>query len=302
VITVRIGILFPHYELGDDAPGTAAAAAATYARTVEDAGFAHLAMHDHILGADVTNRPEWQGPYNVTHAFHEPFVLMGYLAAVTERLEFLTDILVLPQRQTPLVAKQAAEVDVLSQGRLRLGVGVGYTPIEFEGLGVDYATRGARFDEQLEVLRLLWTQDVVSYHGRFHTLDAVGIRPLPVQRPIPLWLGGGDGATQHALRRIGRLADGWLPSLVPGVDDEALKRTMDTVMSAAAGSGRDPGDLEIDGMVQVSKPFDPKETEARMRAWMDFGATRITFRCLDVGYRFDEHLDVASKLATYADW
>jgi probable F420-dependent oxidoreductase len=295
---VQIGILFPHDELPDDAPGSAV----EYAQAVEAAGFSHLAMHEHILGIDLGTHPDAPPPYNIAHAFHEPFVLIAHLAAVTRRLEFLTDIMVLPQRQTALVAKQAAEVDVLSGGRLRLGVGIGYNPYEYASVGVDFASRAMRFEEQIEVLRLLWTQEVVTYDGRFHSLSGAGIRPLPVQRPIPLWLGGGAGASARALERIGRLADGWLPSLVPGVDDDAMRLTMDTVFGAAAANGRPDGEPEIEGMVQVSKPFDPTETEARMQAWMSFGATRLTFRALDVGYAFPEHLDVVDQLSRYCDW
>jgi probable F420-dependent oxidoreductase len=295
---VRTGMIFPHYELGDDQ----ASAAVTYARAVEAAGFAHLAMHDHILGIDPAAHPNAPGPYDASYAFHEPFVLMGHLAAVTEHLSFMPDVMVLPQRQTALVAKQAAEVDVLSRGRLRLGVGVGYNAFEYASIGVDFASRGARFEEQITLLRLLWTQEVVTFAGRFHSIDAAGIRPLPVQRPIPLWLGGGEGATTRALQRIGRLADGWLPNLVPGVDDAALRRTMDTVFTAAADSGRPDGSLQVEGMIQVSKPFDPAETEMRMQAWIGFGATRLTFRCLDVGYTFAEHLDLVARLSRYCAW
>lgn len=295
---MRLGLLFPHYELADDAPASAAA----YARAAESAGFTHLAMHEHILGIDKAQHPTAPPPYDIGHSFHEPFVLMGYLAALTERLEFMTDIMVLPQRQTALVAKQAAEVDVLSGGRIRLGAGIGYNPFEYASVGADFGTRGARFEEQIHLLRLFWTQEVVKFDGRFHTVDGAGIRPLPVQRPIPLWLGGGDGATLRALDRIGRLADGWLPSMVPGVDDDALRRTLDAVFTAASASGRPDGTPEIEGMVQVFKPFDPAAIEARMHAWLGFGATRLTFRCLDVGYTFAEHLELIEQLARYCEW
>lgn len=289
---MRIGMTFPHYELSDAGP----ARVTEYVQAVEQSGFDHLAVYDHVLGADQATRPEWRGPYNTTHLFHEPFVLFGFLAALTDRLELVSEVLILPQRQTALVAKQAAEVDVLSRGRLRLCVGIGWNPVEYEALGIDFNSRGARLEEQIQVLRLLWTQELVTYEGRFHTIDRAGILPLPVQRPIPLWLGGGAGATPRALRRIGRLADGWVPSLVPGGDDETLMRTIDTVRMAAADSGRDPDAIHIEGIVQVDRPFDRAAVDRRMQAWVDAGATRLTFRCLEVGYSSQEHLEIVRIL------
>jgi probable F420-dependent oxidoreductase len=295
---MRYGVTLPHYELGRDGPDRVSA----YALAAEQAGLDHLAVNDHVMGADQSARPDWQGYYNSTYLFHESFVLFGFLAALTTRIEFVSQILILPQRQTALVAKQAAEVDVLSHGRLRLGVGIGWNPVEYGCLGIDFASRGARFEEQVEVLRLLWSQESVTYQGRFHDIDRAGILPLPVQRPIPLWFGGGDGATPRALQRIGRLADGWVPNLVPGVDDEALGRTIDTVRAASVDVGRDADAVEINGIVQVDKPFDGPLLERRMQAWIAFGATRLTFRGLDVGYTFDEHIDLVHRLgATYRE-
>jgi len=197
---VDLGVVFPQTEIGTD-PGAIAA----FARAAEDLGFAHLLIYDHVLGA-VPRGGEWLG-YTYEDAFHEPLVLLGYLAGVTTRLVLATGILILPQRQTALVAKQAAEVDLLTQGRLRLGVGVGWNNVEYEVLGENFHQRGARLEEQIAVLRALWTQEVVTFTGRFHRIIEAGINPLPVQRPIPIWFGG---ESEAAMRRIARLGDGWI--------------------------------------------------------------------------------------------
>jgi probable F420-dependent oxidoreductase len=197
---MEYGVVFPQTEIGTD-PGAIAA----FARAAEDLGFAHLLVYDHVLGA-VPRGEAWLG-YTCKDAFHEVLVLLGYLAAVTSRLALATGILILPQRQTALVAKQAAEIDVLSGGRLRLGVGVGWNDVEYEALGEDFHRRGARLEEQVAVLRALWTQEAVTFAGRFHRITAAGINPLPVQRPIPIWFGG---ESEAAMRRIARLGDGWI--------------------------------------------------------------------------------------------
>jgi len=197
---MEYGAVFPQTEIGTD-PGAIAA----FARAAEDLGFAHLLVYDHVLGA-VPRGEAWLG-YTCKDAFHEVLVLLGYLAAVTSRLVLATGILILPQRQTALVAKQAAEIDVLSGGRLRLGVGVGWNDVEYEALGEDFHRRGARLEEQVAVLRALWTQEAVTFAGRFHRITAAGINPLPVQRPIPIWFGG---ESEAAMRRIARLGDGWI--------------------------------------------------------------------------------------------
>lgn len=197
---MELGVVFPQTEIGTD-PGAIAA----FAQAAEDLGFAHLLIYDHVLGA-VPRGGEWLG-YTHEDMFHEPLVLFGYLAGLTTRLVLATGILILPQRQTALVAKQAAEVDVLSRGRLRLGVGVGWNSVEYDVLGEDFHRRGARLDEQIAVLRALWTHEVVTFTGRFHRIIEAGINPLPVQRPIPIWFGGESDA---AIRRIARLGDGWI--------------------------------------------------------------------------------------------
>src|ERR1700689_164387 len=183
-VPVNIGVVFPQTEIGPDAGAVRA-----YAQGAEELGFTHVLAYDHVLGADPAVHEGWNGPYDVRSTFHEPLVLFGYLAALT-RMELVTGIIILPQRQTALVAKQAAEVDLLPGGRFRLGIGLGWNPVEYEALGQDFTTRGRRMEEQVELLRRLWTQPTVSYHSNDEQVVGAGISPLPVQRPIPIWIGG----------------------------------------------------------------------------------------------------------------
>ena len=181
---MRIGAIFPQKEIGAQREGVH-----RFVEAVEALGYDHVAIYDHVLGADISNRPDWRGPYTSDTEFHEVLVLFGYCAAITHRIELVTSILILPQRQTALVAKQAAEIDILSGGRLRLGVGLGWNDVEYESLGENFHNRGRRIEEQIEVLRQLWTRPVITFKGRWHEINAAGIQPLPVQRPIPIWMG-----------------------------------------------------------------------------------------------------------------
>ena len=212
---MQLGVTFPQTEIGADP-----VALRDYAQAAEDLGFAHLIVYDHVIGADAQKHEGWAGGYTSKDMFHEPFVLFGYLAALTQRLELVTAVLILGQRQTALVAKQAAEVDVLSGGRIRLGIGVGWNHVEYEALGEDFHTRGRRSEEQVELLRALWTQEVIDFKGHWHRVTHAGINPLPVQRPIPIWIGAGGRTHQVppevSLRRIGRIADGWFPPVPSG--------------------------------------------------------------------------------------
>src|SRR5262245_17092525 len=183
---MRIGVTFPQSDIELDAGATR-----EWAQAVEELGFDHIVAYDHVLGAGRTNRPDWEGFHDEHDRFHEVLVLFGFLAAVTTKIELVTGILCLPQRQTALVAKQAAEIDLLSGGRLRVGVGVGWNGVEFEGMGADFRTRGRRIEEQIEVLRALWTSPTIEFEGEFHSLPDVGINPLPSRRPIPIWYGSG---------------------------------------------------------------------------------------------------------------
>lgn len=225
---MRFGAVFPTNEIGDDP-----LAVRDWAQAAEELGYSHIATYDHVLGAVHEGRepPLW-GPYSEAHPFHEPFVLFGFLAAVTTEVILETSIVILPQRQAALVAKQAAEVDVLSGGRLRLGVGSGWNPVEYEALGMSWKGRGARFDEQIRVIRALWEQEVVDFDGDHHRIDRAGIAPRPARR-IPIWFGGG---TAPAMRRAARLGDGF----VFGGSTRRLGDQLDDLDRILAEEGRDP--------------------------------------------------------------
>src|SRR3984893_7109054 len=236
---MHIGVTFPQTEIGADP-----LVIRDYAQAAEGLGYSHLVAFDHVLGAEPTHRPGWRG-YTWRDMFHEPFVLFGYLAALTQ-LELLTSVIILPQRQTVLVAKQAAEVDVLTGGKLRLGVGVGWNPVEYEALGMDFHTRGRVVEEQIEVMRLLWSQEVVTYKGKFHTITEAGLNPLPVRRSIPIWLGG---RAEVLLRRTARLGDGWLPQ---GKPDQQMGENLDRLRSYIREAGRDPTEVGIEARLNAS--------------------------------------------------
>jgi probable F420-dependent oxidoreductase len=190
---MRIGAVFPQTEIGSDPQAVHA-----WAEAVEQLGYTHILAFDHVIGAGTASRPDWRGPYSSATMFHEPFVLFGYLASITRTVELVTDVIILPQRQTALVAKQAAEVDVLSGGRLRLGIGIGWNDVEYQVLNQNFADRGRRSEEQIEVLRALWSSPEITYRGRWHTIEDAGLNPLPPRRTIPIWIGGGVESKQRS--------------------------------------------------------------------------------------------------------
>lgn len=281
---MRLGVVFPQTEISSD-PGAIRA----YGQAVEDIGYSHVLTYDHVLGADLTNRPDWRGAYSKTDMFHEPFVLFGFLAGVTSRLEFVTGILILPQRQTVLVAKQATEVDVLSGGKFRLGIGVGWNAVEYEALGENFHNRGRRSEEQIEVLRRLFTEETVTYDGRWHHIDAAGLNPLPVQRPIPIWLGGGSEAT---LRRTARLADGWFPLLPP---DDRARRAIADLHRYAGEAGRDPTSIGIEARVSIGQS-DEETWRRHLQAWIELGANYISVNTMNAGLATpQEHIEALRR-------
>jgi probable F420-dependent oxidoreductase len=223
-------------------------------------GYAHILTFDHVLGANPDRAGGWKGPYTYRHSFHEPFVLFGFLAAATRRVELVTGILILPQRQTALVAKQAAAVDVLSGGRLRLGVGVGWNAIEFEALGERFTNRGARIEEQIAVLRALWARDLVTIEGQWHRVTDAGLNPLPPRSTIPIWMGG---ESEPVVRRAARLADGWMPHFRPGPEAQAI---VDRLHGLIREAGRDPAGFGIEGRMTLAQ-VPPDRRVAELAAW-----------------------------------
>src|SRR5262249_31771358 len=239
---VRIGAVFPQTEIGADPGGVHA-----FAQAAEELGYDHLFAYDHVLGADVSGRPDWAGPYTSEHQFHEIFVLFGYLAAVVPSLELVAGVLVLPQRQTALVAKQAAEIDILTGGNFRLGVGLGWNFVEFESLGEDFSNRGRRSEEQIDVLRRLWTEPGVDFDGPWHRIPSAGINPLPVERPIPIWIGG---SAEGAIKGPARLADGFFPQRPL---EGGWPATIERLRGWTEEAGRDPDSIGIDQRIQVAE-------------------------------------------------
>ena len=255
---MEISALYPTRDIGTDP-----ARIRDWAQATEDLGFSHIEVPDHVFGA--TARNGWTPRYNEQDPFHETFVTLGYLAAVTRTIRLTSGVLILPQRQTGLVAKQAAEVDVLCEGRLRLGVGVGWNFVEYQALGTDWKTRGARQAEQIEVLKRLWTEDLVTFKGRFHDLYEVNITPPPVQRPIPIWFGGDS---EPVIRRAARYGDGWMPILTP---DEQAESKLAMLREHLTAFGRDPEDFGIEGWLRMYEA-DPDQWAAGVEGWRRLGA------------------------------
>jgi probable F420-dependent oxidoreductase len=284
--------VFPTRRFGAD-PATIAA----YARAAEDAGYEFLATYDHVIGADRSARPGWQGFYDIDDEFHEPFVLFGFLAAVC-KLEFSTCVLVLPQRQTVLVAKQAAQVDILSGGRLKLGVGVGWNDVEYDALGMPFKGRGGRFERQITLLRKLWTERSVDSEivgASTERVTAAGLAPLPVQRPIPLWLGG---STERAWRRVGQLADGYMPP--PGVHPGGgLDAAMRCIRAAADEAGRDPDTIGLEGIVPV-RDGDTTGLRSKLARWQEAGADGVALSVDSPTLLGAANIDVIRRLAEEA--
>ncbi len=282
---MRIGVVFPQTELGGDAGAVRA-----YAQRAGELGFTHLLAYDHVVGADPAVHTGWDGPYDVHTTFHEPMVLYGYLAAVTS-MELVTGIIILPQRQTMLAAKQAAEVDLLTGGKFRLGVGIGWNRVEYEALGQDFSTRGKRLEEQITLLRGLWTEQTVTFSGTFDRITGAGLAPMPVQRPIPVWIGA---QSPRAYRRAGRLADGWFPQMAPGPQLDEARRI---VTQAAVEAGRDPASLGMEGRLRWQQDRDKLATA--MRQWQDADATHLSVNTMGAGLKtVDDHL---AALATTAE-
>jgi probable F420-dependent oxidoreductase len=268
---MKIGVVFPQTEFGSDP-----AAIKAYAQTAEALGYSHILAYEHVLGANPDRPGGWQGPYTHEHPFHDPFVLFSYMAAVTEQIEFITGILILPQRETAVVAKQVATLDLLSSGRFRLGIGVGWNKVEYVALNQDFHNRGRRLDEQLEVLQQLWQQPLIDYHGNWHTIPDAGLNPRP-QRPIPLWFGG------HAdvvLQRVARLGAGWLPNFRQA---DAAHRSLAKLDHYLAENGRARSDIGLEPRLHYGQA-NADEWQTTLDGWRKAGATHITLNTMSCGF------------------
>ncbi len=279
---MHVGAVFPQTEIGDDP-----AAIRDFAQAAEALGYSHILIYDHVLGATHDREPRLTGPYTESTPFHEIFVLLGFLAACTERIGLATGVVILPQRQTALVAKQAAEVDVLSGGRLRLGIGTGWNYVEYDALNEDFHNRGARQSEQVELMRKLWTEPVVTFEGKWHKIDRAGILPRPA-RSIPVWFGG---LNESALKRAARIGDGIMPLLGP---DENGRAVLDRVRGYLKDYGRNPESFGIEGFTNIGAPED--SWRSRLDAWRDAGATHVSVRTMNANLGSPQaHIDALRR-------
>lgn len=283
---MKIGVVFPQTEFGND-PG----ALRDYAQTVEGLGYTHILAYDHVLGANPERPGGWRGPYTHETPFHEPFCLFSFFAAVTTRIGFVTGVLILPQRETALAAKQAASLDVLSGGRLRLGVGVGWNEVEYEALGQAFQRRGRRVAAQVPLLRRLWTEPLVTVADGFHTISDAGINPLPVQRPIPIWFGGHADAV---LRRLAVMGDGWLPNHLRPAD---LQPSLDKIDGYLAEVGRTRDEIGLEPRLHLSRT--PSAAyESTVAGWEAIGATHLSVNTMGCGFETpDAHLTALRAFA-----
>ncbi|MBF6614247.1 MAG: LLM class F420-dependent oxidoreductase [Chloroflexi bacterium] len=278
-----IGVVFPQTEIGTDTSQIR-----DYAQAAEGLGYSHLLVYDHVLGASTEHRPGWRGLYTSETQFHEPFVLFGFLAAVTQRLELVTGVIILPQRQTALVAKQAAEVDTLSGGRMRLGVGVGWNKVEYDALGEEFSTRGKRIEEQVILLRELFSRKAVDFTGRWHRIEGAGINPLP-SHPIPIWMGG---SADVVLQRLARIADGWFPQMKP---DDTAHEAIERLRGYAQQAGRDPSSIGIEARINLGQDT-PEEWRKQLDAWQQLGATHLGINTMGMGLQTpQEHIEAISR-------
>ena len=290
---MRVGAVYPQIEVGAD-PGAAKA----FAMAVEDLGYDHILAFDHVAGGNPSGNAR-EHFYTNQHAFLEPLICFAYMAAATECIEFISGIIISPQRQTVLIAKQAATLDFLSGGRLRLGIGVGWNTIEYEALGADFSVRGKRSEEQIELLRRLWTEPLVTFDGKWDRITDAGINPLPKQRPIPIWIGGHKDVAVH---RAARLADGWLPLFPP---DERGAAKVATFKQYVADAGRDMADVGLESWINVGNYDDgfgalclsEESWHQWTSGWKELGATHISVNTMKSGFTsIDQHIE---KLAQF---
>jgi probable F420-dependent oxidoreductase len=267
---MELGVTFPRDGLRNDPP-----AMRDFAQAAESLGFGHLHAGDHVLGR--------AGLQDSARPIIDPFLLFAHLAAVTSRIRFVSGIMVLPQRQTVLVARQAANLDVISGGRLRLAFSVGWNEMEYVALNENFRNRGQRMDEQVAVMRRLWTEKSVTFEGRWHHIQEAGINPLPIQRPIPLWMAG---YAESALRRVARLADGWFPQSPPGAapggGPEIVGETLERLRSYVAEAGRDPSTFGVNGTIRMADRT-PADWRQSLEDWRSIGATHVTLNTIMPG-------------------
>ncbi len=282
---MKIGLVYPQIEFGSDP-----VVIRDYAQTAEALGYDFIVAYDHVLGANPDRPGGWQGPYTYQNPFHDPFVMFSYMAGLTQRIEFATGILILPQRETAVVAKQAATLDLLCDGRFRLGVGNGWNKVEFIALNQDFHTRGRRIEEQVQLLRRLWTEELITYEGRWHTIPDAGLNPRPARR-IPIWFGG---AADAVLRRIARLGDGWMSNARRAAEAQA---DMEKIYKYAERYGRTPDEFGLEGRLSY-KGANPDLWRRLLGEWEAVGATHMSLNTMYLGFDTPQkHLDAITHFA-----
>ena len=282
---MKLNARFPTRDIGTDP-----AMIGDFAQAVEGLGYHCIEVADHVFGAGP--RGDWKPTYSEHDPFHETFTTMAFIAAVTKKIELVSGVLILPQRQTGLVAKQAAEVDVLSGGRLRLGIGLGWNHVEYEALDAEWKTRGARQAEQIEVMRKLWTEDLVTFHGKFHTLNAVNQLPVPVQRPIPIWFGGSSDAV---VKRAARIGDGYMPIMKPEVAEPKIAMLHATMKE----HGRDPAKFGLEGWLRFDEP-DPQGWAKAAEGWKRLGASIVMLYPMYRMAKLDDQIETLRRFKEVA--
>lgn len=306
---MRVGLLFPTLDIGSDFGGIR-----DYIETVEGLGYSHLLVPDHVVGAGLSTRPDWKGPYNYNNPFHEPFTMFGFIAGVTKTLEMASGVLILPQRQTVLVAKQAAQIDVMSQGRLRLGVGIGWNTVEYDCLGKTFNDRGKRFEEQINLLRELFGKELVTFNGQYEQVIDAGINPLPLKRKIPIWIGA---EATPAVKRAARMADGWFPMFPPGeraavkiermkgylkeanrgISDHGPQFGMEPFVHAGRGFSSNLPAPEKEPQFRSNNPG-PQEWAKEAEWWKANGATHLSLNAMNADtFGAKAHIELVTKFA-----
>ncbi len=270
---LKIGAVFPQTEIGADRNHLR-----QWIEGARDLGFHHMVAYDHVLSGDQAyHHPKLVGRYDETKPFHEVMVLFGYMAAIAPEMEAVSGVVILPQRQTALVAKQAATVDVLTGGRFRLGVGIGWNDIEYQGLNESFGNRGRRLEEQIDLLRTLWREPIVSYEGTWHTIDHAGLAPLPVQRPIPIWIGG---SADVALQRAARLADGFFSN--SGINLERSDHEVSVIRDELARIERDPASFDFEPRLNLADGGED-DWQRAIDWWRQAGASYVSINTMGAG-------------------
>jgi probable F420-dependent oxidoreductase len=289
---MKIGLVFPQTEFGSNASEIK-----DYTQTAEGLGFSHILAYDHVLGANPNHLEKFNGPYTFLDSFLSPLVLFSYMSAITETLEFATGIIILPQRQTALFAKQAATLDQLCSGRLRLGVGIGWNRVEYQALDKNFHNRGRRIEEQVQILRLLWQKPLINFFGEWESIPDAGLNPLPIQKPIPIWFGG---HAKPVLERAGRLGDGWMPNYREAAQ---AKPSWDLIRETAEKNGRDSSKIGLEARINYEtriKSNDKGDWIKIIQTWNDIGANHISFNTMNIGLNSPKkHIQAIKDIANY---